>query len=429
MLISAKRFLHSNAFASSARAALSAFTRERRLTLPTVVAFLLNQVRGGLQSELDLFFEHVLDCQDPRQVTKSAFSQARRKLRPEALRELLQYLARAIRKHVPVPRWHGLRVVAIDGSTVRLPDVGDLRESFGGMLTSCGQFRVMANVVSLFDVATQVTFDTKLAPYATDERSIAKELWDSLSRDDLLLLDRGFPSFSIFIGLQERAIPFCARIDSTAWSVVKKFLRSRSRDARVEMTPNQSTSRRLKAAGITPRTLSLRLVRHRLPNGTQLALLTSVLDSSISPEHFAALYHWRWRVEEGFKHLKSRTEVENWTGKSACTVFQDLYAKSLIAALTALLAFQTKPMTLELSQFDQANEDGVRWRPNLTYALSRLKHALARMLLGRLPIGSGIRKITSLLAKTRERTRANRSYPRKKGVRLHGFHQAYKRCA
>ena len=428
MLISAKRFLHSEAFATTARTLLSAFTRERRLTLPTLVAFLLNQVRGGLQSELDLFFEQVLGCEDPRQVTKGAFSQARRKLRPEALRGLLQYLARATRKHVPVPRWHGLRVLAIDGSTLRLPELGDVRETFGGMLTSCGKFRVMARLVSLFDVATQMPFDTKLVPYATDERSIATELWESLSRDDLVLLDRGFPSYSIFTELQDRAIPFCARIDSTRWSEVQKFLRRRSRDALVEMTPSRSIKTRLKAAGITPRTLRLRLLRHRLPNGTQLVLVTSLLDQTIPPESFAALYHWRWSIEEGFKHLKSRTEVENWTGKSACTVYQDFYAKNLIAAITALLAFQSKPWAPQLSQFDQADEDGLRQRPNLTYALSRLKHALARMLLGVVRIGTGVRKITGLLAKTRERTRANRSYPRLKGVRLHGFHQAYKRC-
>lgn len=393
-----------------------------------VVAFILNQVRGGLQSELDLFFEHVFECDNPRQVTKGAFSQARQKLRPEALRELLQYLARCIRKYLPAPRWYGLRVLAVDGSTLRLSDRGDRRACFGGMQTSCGKFRVLARFVCLFDVATQAPFDTVIAPFSTDERSISRSLWDSVSRDDLVLLDRGFPSFSIFTELLDRAIPFCARIDPKRWSAVQKFVRSRRHDALVELTPNASTARKLRNAGIAPRALSLRLLRHRLPNGTTLVLVTSVLDASIPCEAFAALYPWRWRIEEGFKQLKSRLEVENWSGIGAANVHQDFYAKHIIGAISALLGFQSKPLPTQLQHFDHADDTGLRHRPNLTYALSRLKHALARLLLGFQRIGTCVRQITDLLSKTQELTRAGRSFPRPKGVRIQGFHPAYKRC-
>ena len=59
----------------------AAFTRQRKLPLPTLVALLLCGMRMSIQAELDQFFAHV--CQQAqlvRQVSEQAFAQARAKL-------------------------------------------------------------------------------------------------------------------------------------------------------------------------------------------------------------------------------------------------------------------------------------------------------------------------------------------------------------
>jgi hypothetical protein len=44
---------------------------------------------------------------------------------------------------------------------------------------------------------------------------------------------------------------------------------------------------------------------------------------------FADLYHDRWPVEEDYKIMKCRIEIENFTGQSELSVYQDFHARVL----------------------------------------------------------------------------------------------------
>lgn len=390
---------------------------------------MLNLVRGGLQAELDHFFHSAMGHENPRHVSKSAFCQARKKLKPEALRSLLHHLAVQTKQQLPVPRWHGLRVLAADGSTLRMPDHGDLRDAFGGMTPTCGPFRVLARTVSIFDVATQTTIDAELASYQTGERALLVNMLDRITSDNLLLLDRGFPSFALLYAFEQRHIPFCMRLDPRHWNQAKQFMRSGDSDRTLEFTPSCAIAKTLRKHGITPHTVTLRLVKHPLPNGRELVLLTSVLDTAITPAQFGQLYQWRWRIEEGFKHIKSRAEIENWTGMSSLSVKQDFYCKLINANVAALLAYSSQVAPENLDTLKATHSNGWRIRPNLTYLLSQLKHRLPQMLLGLRPIRKILTMLLDLIVKTRERTQPNRRNLRKMGVKLQGHHRAYKRCA
>lgn len=67
----------------------SAFTRKRSFTFKSLSLFILSSIQSSLQRELDRFFRQYNDSQITEQfVSKSAFSQARKKINPEAFREL-----------------------------------------------------------------------------------------------------------------------------------------------------------------------------------------------------------------------------------------------------------------------------------------------------------------------------------------------------
>ena len=53
---------------------------------------------------------------------------------------------------------------------------------------------------------------------------------------------------------------------------------------------------------------------------------------------FKELYHHRWSEEEAFKLLKSRVELEDFSGKTAKAVKQDFHAKILMMTLCAAFA-------------------------------------------------------------------------------------------
>ena len=44
-------------------------------------------------------------------------------------------------------------------------------------------------------------------------------------------------------------------------------------------------------------------------------------------EEVKVLYHERWAVEEGIKTTKCKIEMENWTGKTVHSVYEDFHAQ------------------------------------------------------------------------------------------------------
>ncbi|WP_429448592.1 transposase [Paraburkholderia sp. 40] len=59
-------------------------------------------------------------------------------------------------------------------------------------------------------------------------------------------------------------------------------------------------------------------------------VMTNLLDSARYPAcQFGDLYHQRWRIEEAYKRLKHRLNLEHVSGLSQRAVVQDLAAKVL----------------------------------------------------------------------------------------------------
>ena len=96
----------------------AAFSRRRKLPLTALVATLVSGMCKSVQAELDTFFGS-LQAQATlvRHVTAQAFAQARAKLAPGALPVLNDHLIKLAEEAGLVPRWHGLRRIAVDGSS------------------------------------------------------------------------------------------------------------------------------------------------------------------------------------------------------------------------------------------------------------------------------------------------------------------------
>jgi hypothetical protein len=90
-------YLFSREFVESARLDPKHFTRQRTLTLPTVLSFLLSAVQAAVQSERDQFFANLRNRADSvREVTAQAFSQARYKINALVFGEVNQELIRLV---------------------------------------------------------------------------------------------------------------------------------------------------------------------------------------------------------------------------------------------------------------------------------------------------------------------------------------------
>jgi Transposase DDE domain len=358
-----------------------------------------------LQTLLDELFA-TLDGTSLRTVTKSAVSQARQKLKASAFETLNDSLLGLLEELLPEPRWHGLRLVATDSTTLRLPPHLENQAEFGVQLDIAGQPYVLARVLGLFATTSKLMLKAQVARYAESERGLLVSLLPHLSVNDLLIMDRGFPAIWLFTLLQQRGLPFLARMDGNQWPVVETFLQNDQAEAIVSVPVTAQSRRQANSVGQTlvPKSLKLRLIKVLLPSGQIEVLATSLLDSTHFPaEAFAELYHARWSIEEAFKVLKHRLYLEQFTGELPESIRQDIQAKFFTANLAQALAREA---------YDSLPaEKAARYFPNVTYILHSLKYRLFGWLIQRVP-HEQVLELIALYANTLERKRPNRKAPR-----------------
>ena len=291
------------------------FTRERALPLQRLVPLLLNFRKGTNRDELDQFFETITD--DPASVTpvsEAAFCRARKKLKPEALVTLNNVLLDSANQQIAQQRWRGLRVLAVDGSTGRLPNLPAIEEYFG---KPSGSGVPLARFSRLFYVLNDQILHADMVPYATGERELAAEYLLYSRPDDLFLYDRGYPAFWLFAFHAQEQSHYCARVRHDFHSEVKAFVADGAKERIVVLTPNTASARQCREGHLPADPLRVRLIRVELESGEVEVLITSLLDTKAYPYRaFAKLYALRWGIEENYKREKQRLEIENFSGRS-----------------------------------------------------------------------------------------------------------------
>ena len=177
--------------------------------------------------------------------------------------------------------------------------------------------------------------------------------------------------------------------------------------------------------GLDLRPLKMRLIRIENAGKIQV-LITSLTDTKLYPyEVFADLYHKRWPVEEDYKIIKCRIEMENFSGQSALSVYQDFHSKVLLKNLVSVFAMPVNDM---LANSMTSRKYG--YQINFTQAISKSKDVIA--LLFQQTSSKLIQLIESLqdiFLKTIEPIRPGRKYPRRHSVSCRKYFLNYKPIA
>jgi len=271
----------------------------------------------------------------------------------------------------------------------------------------------MARASQLYDLLNRLTLHAVLHPYRIDEREMALFHGPSLQQNDLLVLDRGYPAFWFFAWILSESTSFCARVSRSSWSEVRGFYQSGKKEQIVTIHPTAESRQKCLLYGLSLTPLQVRLIRISFPGAEDTILMTSLLDSQRYPlSLFSDLYHLRWGIEENFKAMKSRLEIENFSGKSIESVYQDFHAKIFTMNLAAVLI---RPAQEQVDR-EGSSEQAYRYQINFTYSLSCLKDTLV-ILFQRSRPHELLRELFQLFRRTVEPIRPHRSHPRKKVLR------------
>ena len=282
--------------------------------------------------------------------TGAAFCKARKKLPAQIIKDMFYRVTAYVSQLQPQYLWKGHRLFAIDGMKIRLPHSEQLREDFGCPSNQKGECHYPQALVSnLFCVLTDVVMDVEVGPYTMSERELALLHLDRLKPSDIVIEDRGYPSYQMFVEHLKRRLDFVMRMKITSWTVVKTFLASGLKEQIVTFNINKNAEKYYKNDPTVPKSLTLRLLRITLNTGETEVLVTSLVDMHAYPyKDFQGLYHLRWPIEEANRSAKYHQSLENFHAKNSNGIYQEIYAHYLLMTITRLFMLQSQTENPEL---------------------------------------------------------------------------------
>jgi hypothetical protein len=398
------------------------FTRERKLNFERLVLLLINFFKKSYNIEIAEFYNRVSPESQP--VSKSAFCQQRMKIKGVFFTCLNEILVQSFYTHYEhrLKRWHGMRLIAIDGTTVYLFDNEDVTSHFG---TQKGHSNVpMGQALSAFDVLNGITIRSGLYPIKMAEQKIARQWLENYDQDMLLIYDRGYPGFtSIFLHEnKEQAQPFLMRCQADFTRDIKSFVASDSNDSLSVFRAGKKASEELYRQGfVVPvgATVQVRLIKVVLDNGTIEVLATNLFNTDEYPhEVFKELYFKRWGIETNYNTIKNQLQLEAFSGQKVTTILQDFYITFFLSNLQYIIS---KPVDYELSI--SKNKKKYQYKVNRNIAFGIMKNRIIDLFMAHAP-DQTLTLLQQLFSRYLEPIRPNRNYPRrKKFARINGKFQ------
>lgn len=337
--------------------------------------------------------------------TAAAFCKARHKLPAKIIKEMFYRVIDFINKLRPQYLWNGHRLFAIDGMKIRLPASEELREHFNGPSNQTGTSHYPQALISkLYCVLTDVVYDFEVGPYNSSERDLACLHLEKLKPSDIVIEDRGYPSYEMFWEHQKRQLDFVMRMKANSWTVVKQFLRDGKKEQLVTFKITPDAKEKYQDDPTVPKTLTLRLIRITLKTGETEVLVTSLLDmEKYQYEDFQILYHWRWPIEEANRSAKYHQFIEQFHSQNVNGILQEINAHYLLMAITRLFMLQAESQTPERIY-------GLSYKSAVDFVSDELPTIL--LITNKQKFNDVVTELLNMISKIYEKTRPQRSYPR-----------------
>lgn len=277
----------------------------------------------------------------PGEVTphRSSLCVARQRLGLAPVRRLFEQTVRLLATlQTPGAFFHGLRLMALDGTILSVPDSEANAQAFGYPNGSRGQgARPQIRKLSLVEVGThsEVAIAVKgIKENGSGEQSMARSLLRHLRAGMLLVWDRGFFSYALWKAAGATGAQILARVSSRL--VLRPLTHLPDGSYLAKLYPCASERNRDRH-GIVVRVIRYTLNdRQRVGHGIDHVLLTTLLDAGTDPaRELVILYHERWEIELVYDEQKTHqdpkrpTKPANLRSETPLGVLQEVYALSV----------------------------------------------------------------------------------------------------
>jgi hypothetical protein len=230
-------------------------------------------------------------------------------------------------QRTPGAFYRGMRLMALDGFVLNLPDFPSIAKSFGrpGAARAPGAFP-QARLLALCEAGTHLLWRVLIKPYRVGEITMAPLLLRLLEPGMLLLWDRNFFKYAHVQQVIDRGAQLLALIKSDIKLRMIKHLSDRSYLSKIYRS---GYDREHDRNGLLVRVIKYTLHDKNRPGHRQThRLLTTLLDEKLDPaKTLIELYHVRWEQELAIDELKTH-ELARATlvSQTPAGVVQEIYA-------------------------------------------------------------------------------------------------------
>lgn len=357
------------------------FSRKRKLPISKLIVFTLSiTVSGkskGVDSKSGEFFRNARRSglwPDAESVHRCSVSKGRNKIDWKVFEKIfydavdLAYELWPTEKIAPFKDseylWKGMSVFAIDGSKYTLPATAKIREEFdpksGFEYKNKGHYP-QCLVSTAYDVFRRFPVARTIVDANGSEREEAKELLQHIAPGNLLLFDRGYPSYELIRHINKNYSGYYIFRSpaSETFPAVEEFIKSEKKESIIEIAPTQRGKAKFpkhERKKLLP--IKLRVIRIVNPEGIQSVLVTNLFDNKeFSRESIVKLYFKRWAVEDHYRNEKIYLEVEKFHSRNCNGIRQELFAAmimSVISRIIMVLPFSEKDLQGPKPQFKNA---------------------------------------------------------------------------
>lgn len=315
------------------------FTRSRILTFSILfITILRNSVKSLSIVMNELFMDGYIEVP----VTASAYTQARKKLKHTAFKELNEGLVEMqYEDPSSLKTWKSFRLLAVDCCKLILPNTKPIAKEFGTIIIKTNNYTseyACAAFECCYDVLNNLSISGLLTNGNIYEPELAANLLDQVKKTDVLIYDRGYCSFKFPATLIHKGLNFIIRCNSNSFKAFEPFFNGELTDEIVTLDIPLKRYKEIIEFDL-PLSITVRIVAVKLVTGEIEVLMTSLMDKNITPADFRTLYGLRWSIETFFYILKGRLALENFTGLTVESIKQDFWSTILISNYETIVTY------------------------------------------------------------------------------------------